>query len=184
MRLPHALRKNSPCTQFLKVVIFLISPALTVALVFIFVWRPMMIAGSSMEPTIHEDDRVLCSLRSYRSTHHPKRGDIIILYPPTQAYPGQTYIKRIMGLPGEIIDVDSHGSVTINGNPLDEPYLSDSRFLPPSTPSAHFVIPQGSYYVLGDHRESSNDSRNFGPISADRIMGKSVLRYWPSFELF
>ncbi|MCO5176303.1 MAG: signal peptidase I [Thermomicrobiales bacterium] len=113
--------------------------------------------------------------------HPPQRGDIIVLHPPVDG--GKPYIKRIIGLPGERIAIHD-GAVYINGNRLDESYLNGVETAWAGTLSQNeLTIPDGQYYVLGDNRANSSDSRAFGPIGIDQIIGRAWISYWPKSDI-
>jgi signal peptidase I len=121
-----------------------------------------------MEPTIGQNERILISKR----IDQIQRGDIVIF-----RYPGdlsQTFVKRVIGLPGERV-VIQNGRVFIDRQPLDERYLGNKIPLAGRS-SPEFEIPHGSYYILGDNRDASNDSRMWGPLSADLIYGKVMFK--------
>lgn len=135
------------------------------------------IPSGSMENTIMEDDRLLGLRLAYRS-HDPQRGDIIIFkYPDKEE---ENYIKRIIGLPGETVDIRD-AKIYINGSdtPLDEPYLKEEWVI--ETGPYHFEVPENSYLVLGDNRNNSLDARywNNTYVSRDKILGKAWFRYYP-----
>ena len=102
----------------------------------------------------------------------PKREDIVVFNFPND--PNRDFVKRIIGLPGEMVSI-KNGEVFIDGLGLDEPYISakDSDYMKP------ILVPQNSYFVLGDNRHASSDSRHWGSVSIDQIVGKVVMRYWP-----
>ncbi len=148
-----------------------ILPALVIAiLIHLFLIQPTRVYGQSMEPTLHSEDRVLLDKITYHF-RPPQRGDVVVLI-LRQDYPH--LIKRIVGLPGETIAIHD-GRVFIDGKPLKEPYLNHptSGVLPPTR------IPPMYYFVLGDNRGASNDSRSFGPVPRDHIVGRAIFRYWP-----
>ena len=125
-----------------------------------------------MDPTLEQDQRLIVSKLSYR-LHDPQRGDIIVFHDPQD--PGRNLIKRIIGLPGEILEIRS-GQVFINEQPLDEPYINGRmNGSEPPTP-----IPEGYYFVMGDNRNNSSDSRSWGALAADKIVGKAAFTYWPA----
>ena len=103
-----------------------------------------------------------------------KRGDTVVFSYPGD--PSKSYIKRVIGLPGDHVSIDE-GIVSVNGSKLDEPYV------PPAYRDSQgineTVVPADCYYVLGDHRSSSNDSRSWGPVHRRHIFGKAVFVYWP-----
>ena len=110
--------------------------------------------------------------------HPPQRGDIVVLHPPIDQ--GKPYIKRVIGLPGERISLQD-GGVYINGERLDEPYLNGlATSWPGSLAAEELRVPEGQVFVMGDNRNNSTDSRYFGPIDIDEIIGKAWISYWPS----
>jgi signal peptidase I len=131
-----------------------------------------------MFATLDNDDYLIANKIDYR-LHAPQRGDIIILRPPTNN--STDFIKRIIALPGERLLIRS-GVVYINGHKLNEPYLPEEWVTQNNWPSDNpngDVIPANQYFVMGDNRNRSQDSRFFGPISRDRIDGKAWFRIWP-----
>jgi signal peptidase I len=137
------------------------------------------VVGLSMSPTLSDNDLLIASKVDYR-LHNPERGDIIILKSPLD--PSRDYIKRVIGLPFDHLLIRDH-HVLINGIVLEEPYVQSwigtGDF--PLNPDAveGEVIPSGMYFVMGDNRDHSSDSRLFGYVSRDQIDGKAVLRVWP-----
>ena len=147
------------------------------------------VEGNSMEPNLHDGQFLIVNRFAYCPGLHldidfldihwqkvwcvwqPKRGDIIVFHAPNQP---KDYIKRIVGLPGEAVQVQ-RGQVLINGRPLKEPY--ETRRNIRSAPVV--TLGPDQVYVMGDNRPNSNDSRVFGPISIDEIVGKALLCYWP-----
>lgn len=150
-------------------------PALLIALLInLFLAQATVVEGQSMEPTLHNHERVIVEKISYR-LHPPRRGDVIVLQSPNG---DGLLIKRVVGLPGEEVSVED-GQVIIDGQPLEEPWsvqVGGADF-PPTT------IPPDHVFVLGDNRPHSNDSRTFGPVSIDRIVGRAWLIYWPLDEI-
>src|SRR5580704_7350550 len=141
-----------------------------------FAVQAVHVEGLSMFATLDNNDYLIADKIDYR-LHAPQRGDIIILRPPTDN--SKDFIKRIIALPGERILI-SNGIVYINGHKLDEPYLPeawtqlDNWGGPDGT-----VVPPNSYFVMGDNRNRSQDSRIFGFIGRDRIDGRAWFRIWP-----
>lgn len=135
------------------------------------------IPSGSMIPTLEIGDRILVDKVSY-DMHAVHRGDIVVFRKPPDdvGAPGVTdLVKRVIGLPGERIS-SSDGHVDINGQPLREPYLPKGSY---TTGIPSQVVPPGDYFVMGDNRGDSADSRVFGPIPKDLIIGRAVLRVWP-----
>lgn len=152
-------------TLILAIVIFLLLQATV---------QSFVIYRSSMEPNFHEDQRILVSKIAYRF-HEPERGDVIIFHAPPK--PEEDYIKRIIALPGETIEVKK-GIVYINDHQLSEPYIKDrAKFTLPQR-----RIPKGEYFVLGDNRNNSNDSRNGWTVPHQNIIGKVWVSIWPPPE--
>ncbi len=131
------------------------------------------VRGSSMEPGIHDRDRILVDQVSY-IFGSVQRGDVVILRYPLD--PSLDYIKRVIGLPGDEV-VIQRGQVYINGEHLDEPYVAAAAIDPWS--SMHTVVRPGHYFVLGDNRRRSSDSREFGQVPAEYLRGKVRARLWP-----
>lgn len=128
--------------------------------------------GHSMEPTLHDGQYLMVNKLAYR-LGQPARGDIVVFPSPQDG--GRALIKRVIGLPGEEIYI-SDGQVYINGARLMEPYLADTRSLGDWGPT---VLKEGEYLVLGDNRNNSNDSRNFGPVQKEALIGKAWFSIWP-----
>lgn len=156
---------------------FLREIAITIALALIifFVARASIqtyeVLMSSMEPNFYEGDRVVVNKAVYWFGE-PKRGDVIIFEEPNGS--GEDFIKRVIGLPGDIIEVKNR-VVYVNGIKLDEPYIKDS----PNYTLDKTKVPEGSYFVLGDNRNHSNDSHQGWLVEHDKIHGKAWLITWP-----
>lgn len=130
--------------------------------------------GASMEPTLFSGEYVIVNKLSYR-LGQPQRGDIIVFHFPRD--PDQEYIKRIIGLPGDQINITG-GLVYVNGQLIDEPYINTQ----PSYPG-NWVVPDGHLFVLGDNRNNSSDSHNWGTVPMEYVIGKAIFVYWPLAEL-
>jgi signal peptidase I len=147
-------------------------------MVYLFLFQPHKVDGRSMHPNFYDREYILTDKITYQR-QDPKRGDVIVFHapPPYES----DFIKRIIGMPGETIEI-SKGFVFINGRKLNEVYLpgnfmtSEKSFLREGVP---YKIPTGYYIVLGDNRDFSSDSREWGPISQKAIVGKALIRYWP-----
>src|SRR5580704_8388876 len=144
-----------------------------------FAVQTVHVEGLSMFATLDDNDYLIANKIDYR-LHAPQRGDIIILRPPTDN--SKDFIKRVIALPGERLLIRS-GVVYINGHKLDEPYLPEAWTTlnnpPPWSVGDGAVIPANEYFVMGDNRNRSQDSRIFGPIGRDRIDGRAWFRIWP-----
>ncbi len=136
-----------------------------------FLFENYRVVGHSMDPTLENDQYLMVNKLDYR-LHAPQRGDIVVFRDPHDR--GRKLIKRIVGLPGEILEIRS-GQVFVNGRRLEEPYLAD----PGLSSQPPIPIPDDSYYVLGDNRSNSSDSRNWGVLPESEIVGKAWLSYWP-----
>ena len=132
------------------------------------------IESVSMENTLHPGNAVLVNRLAYRFSL-PERGDIIVFDPPFES--PEPYIKRVIGLPGDEISIRD-GTVFVNGTVIPEPYLRER-------PAARgtWVVPEGSVFVMGDNRNNSSDSRNWGPVPDKNIIGRAVFVYWPLDEM-
>jgi signal peptidase I len=156
--------------------------ALTLLLFFgiqTFVAQPFMIQQQSMERTLEPEQYVLVDKLSPRFSDYA-RGDIVVFEPPEGwdgSIPGKPFIKRVIGVPGDRIEIRD-GRVSVNGEMLDEPYVFDGQ---PTNDAGQswWLVPDGQLFLLGDHRAASVDSRTFGPVSGDRVIGRAWLRYWP-----
>lgn len=141
-----------------------------------FLFQAFFIPSSSMEQTLQINDRVLVNKIAYQYGDY-SRGDVIVFHRPPAAAPSDTdeFIKRIIGLPGETLEAID-GVIYVDGTPIDEPYIDpgDLTYNLPST-----TVPEGHLFVMGDNRNNSQDSRYFGPISQDLVVGKAFLIVWP-----
>ena len=142
-------------------------------LIITFVGQVREVPTGSMEPTILVGDRFWTDKLILRFTSI-RRGDIVVFDPPPQVQAQYPYIKRVIGLPGETVEVRD-GLVFINGEPLDEPYIAE----PPRYTYGPVTIPEGQYFVLGDNRNLSNDSHEWGLLNRERIFARAVYRIWP-----
>jgi signal peptidase I len=145
--------------------------------IIIFVYQPVKVEGGSMEPGLEDQERIFINKLVYR-LESIERGDIIVFRYPRDTH--KSFIKRVIGLPGDRIHI-AYGHVFVNGNQLPEPYVP-SDYLDARS-FAEIVVPNNAYFVLGDHRSMSNDSRDFGPVMRGYIYGKAVFGYWPMEKL-
>ena len=151
-------------------------PAIVIAvLINLFLAQATRVYGSSMEPNLHTDQRLVVEKLSYR-LHQPQRGDVVVLRLPERG--PELLIKRVIALPGETIEVRD-GQVMINGAMLPEPYLSQQT----RGQYGPVQVPEGHIFVMGDNRGASNDSRVFGPVPQVRIVGRAWVSYWPPGDL-
>jgi signal peptidase I len=146
-----------------------------------FVVQPVRVEGQSMMPKLHDQDRIFVNkfiypLREWIGDKEPiKRGDIVVLLYPDD--PSKSYIKRVVGLPGEEVNVDN-GKLYIDGKQIDEPYL-DSGYLSSDSMPGPVHVKDHHYFVLGDNRRNSSDSRYWGLVPEKYIYGKAIFRYYP-----
>jgi signal peptidase I len=137
-------------------------------------YQPVRVEGTSMQPELRDQDRLFIDKFFF---HFEKiaRGDVVVFHYPRD--PEKSYIKRVIALPGDTIFIDQ-GHVWINNQPIEEPYVPhryrDNRSM------AEMVVPPDEYFVMGDHRSISSDSRDFGPVDRDLIYGKATFIYWPA----
>jgi signal peptidase I len=158
--------------QALREVAETVIPAVVIALIInLFLAQATQVLGQSMEPNLHSTQRVVVEKVTYRFAHGPRRGDIVVLALPEQS---EMLIKRVVGLPGESIEVRS-GRVYIDGKPLDEPWTVN----PGGGSYGPHTIPPLHVFVMGDNRGASNDSRNFGPVAIEHVVGHAWFSYWP-----
>ena len=174
-RLPTAAQPTETVWQTVRPVLFeamqIVLPALVLALmVHLFLAQATIVFGQSMEPNLHPYQRLIVDKISYR-LHPPQRNDIVVIDLP---HMDELLVKRVVALPGEVVEIRK-GVVYVNGEPLAEPFPHDM------TPydMAPLTLGPLSYLVLGDNRSNSNDSRSFGPVTLDQILGRVWLRYWP-----
>ncbi len=173
-----APQERSAASSFLREVLEVLFLALILYFGISFAVQAVHVEGISMFATLDDQDYLIANKIDYR-LHAPQRGDIIILRPPTNN--STDFIKRIIGLPGERILIRG-GVVYINGHRLDEPYLPEAWIVDanwPDNSSTGYLLGPDQYFVMGDNRNRSQDSRFFGPISRDRIDGKAWFRIWP-----
>src|SRR5437764_322426 len=153
----------------------LVFALMIMALVLVFVAQPVKVEGTSMLPRLHDGERIFVNKLIYYGLPDIERGDIVVFWFPDD--PSKSYIKRVIGLPGETVQMRA-GRIYVNGKELQEPYLDptlnvsdDSR--PPTYVKAHY------YFVMGDNRDNSSDSRSWGLVPEKYIYGKALFRYWP-----
>jgi len=152
----------------------LLVSAVASVLIITFLYQPVRVEGTSMLPRLEDHDRLFINKFVYRFSAI-ERGDVVVFHYPRD--PEKSYIKRVIGLPGDRIRID-RGQVWLNEKRLRETYVpetyEDSRSM------AELIVPEDSYFVMGDHRSISSDSREFGPVDRSLIYGKAVFVYWPA----
>jgi signal peptidase I len=152
----------------------LVISAVAAALIILFLYQPVRVEGTSMLPRLEDSDRLFINKFVYHVSAID-RGDVVVFHYPRD--PEKSYIKRVIALPGDELRVDQ-GHVYVNGKLLSEPYVpseyQDDRSV------AEMTLPPHEYYMMGDHRSISSDSRDFGPVERSLIYGKAVFVYWPT----
>jgi len=147
-------------------------------LIYFFLMQPHQVKGNSMYANFHDGEYVLTEKVSYYF-NDPQRGDVVVFKSPLNVE--QDYIKRVLAIPGDTIKI-SQGKIYINNKELKEPYLpSDSFTLPASflTENKEITVPEGKFITIGDNRNHSSDSREWGYVKKEDIIGRSFFRYWP-----
>jgi signal peptidase I len=155
-----------------------------------FVAQPVKVEGSSMLPKLHDGERIIINKFLYTLDGWPspdlslgrsvRRGDIVVFYYPND--PSKRYVKRVIGVPGDLVRIDDDGRVFINGDQVEEPYLSDEYTrLPDPMPTTR--VAEHHYFVMGDNRDNSSDSRAWGLVPERYICGEAVFRFWPLDEV-
>jgi len=147
------------------------------AFIIIFLYQPVKVEGTSMLPGLEDQERIFINKFVYQ-LEPIERGDIVVFRYPRD--PSKSYIKRVIGVAGDRMRM-IEGKVYLNDQALEEDYVPAGYFDRRSFPE--ITVPQGAYFVLGDHRSMSNDSREFGPVHRRYIYGKAVFVYWPMTRL-
>lgn len=173
--------RQSPAFRLLEWILIVAAAIGTAMLIRTYVAQTFFIPTASMSPTLRIDDRIAIDKLSYR-IRDPRRGEIVVFRGPERTQlAGIDLVKRIVALPGEKVS-SANGRILVDGEPIDEPYLPKGAagrnvaFLP-------FEVPAGKYFLMGDNRMVSNDSRIFGAIDRDDIIGRAMIRIWPISRL-
>lgn len=149
------------------------------ALVLVFIVQPVKVEGTSMLPRLHDGERIfvnkLIYYDEYRWAPKIERGDIVVFWYPDD--PNKSYIKRVIGLPGDTVELHE-GIVRVNGRDLEETYIDSRLNLSHRSQTPVYVRPN-YYFVMGDNRDNSHDSRIWGLVPKKYIYGKALFRYWP-----
>jgi signal peptidase I len=151
----------------------LVSAAASVFII-TFLYQPVRVEGTSMLPRLEDQDRLFINKLVYRISAI-EHGDVVVFHYPRD--PEKSYIKRVIALPGDRLRID-HGVVWLNGRQQIEKYVPDE--FQDSRSMAEIVVPEDCYFMMGDHRSISSDSREFGPVERSLIYGKAVFVYWPA----
>lgn len=174
MALQEATEAERQRIDFKGILREIIETAVLTLVIFFLVrlaFQNFRIEGHSMLPNLHHGQFLIVNRLVYR-LHPPERGDVVVFHSPQN--PGKDFIKRVVGLPGEQVEI-SEGQVFINGTRLDETYINRPTY----GSWGPAVVSEGDYFVLGDNRDSSSDSRNWGMLDKGAIVGKAWLSYWP-----
>ena len=170
---------SPPARGFLRVAFSwardLVLSVIIAILVILLIYQPVKVEGTSMQPSLEDQERIFINKFVYRfGLGDVQRGDLVVFWYPGD--PSKSYIKRVVGLPGDTVQIDD-GIVKVNGKALSEDYV------PPAFRDRQSLraeaVPPDHFFVLGDHRSSSNDSRSWGPVHRRHIYGKAVFVYWP-----
>ncbi len=164
----------SELKSWFRDIIFAIATAIFIV---IFVIQPVKVEGTSMQPRLVDQERIFVNRFIYRF-EDIHRGDIVVFWYPRDT--NKSFIKRVVAVAGDVVEIRK-GSVFVNGVEVQEPYLKPE--FRDYESFAKTVVPPDHYFVLGDHRNSSNDSRNWGFVPRDLIYGKAIFRYWPVSRL-
>lgn len=168
----------------------LVRTAAFAALVVTFVAQPVRVEGTSMLPRLHDGERIVINKFVYPLADWPtsglsigrpvRRGDIVVFYYPND--PSSRYVKRVIGVPGDTIRIDDEGRVFVNDQQLVEPYL-DAELTRRPEPMDPVRVSNHYYFVMGDNRDNSSDSRTWGLVPEKYICGEAIFRFWPLTEI-
>lgn len=144
----------------------------------VFIYQPVKVEGTSMMPTLTDQERIFINKFTYKfGLGDIQHGDTVVFWYPQD--PSKSYIKRVIGLPGDTVRI-AGGEVFVNGKQLIEEYVpEENRDYASWRDGREQIVPEGDYFVLGDHRNSSSDSRMWGWVPRGNIYGKAVFVYWP-----
>lgn len=173
---PSALRAGFPGRAMPLLSVWLRDLIISLAIssfIIIFLYQPVKVEGTSMMPSLDDQERIFVNKFVYR-LEPIERGDVVVFRYPRD--PSKSFIKRVIGVAGDHIRIDD-GQVYVNDRPLQEDYVAN--MFADERSFADIVVPAQNYFVLGDHRSMSNDSRDFGPVNTKFIYGKAVFGYWP-----
>ena len=176
---PEAASRSSLWAEARLLMRDLIFALMIAALVIVFIVQPVKVEGTSMLPRLHDGERIfvnkLIYYDEYRWAPKVERGDIVVFWFPDD--PSKSYIKRVDGLPGDTVEL-REGNVLINGGVLNENYLDPKSNLSTRSLAPVYVKPN-YYFVMGDNRDNSSDSRSWGLVPKKYVYGKALFRYWP-----
>jgi signal peptidase I len=172
---PELVPRRSPLVMLASWIRDLLVSVFLAILVILFLYQPVKVEGTSMMPALVDQERIFINKFVYRfGMGDIEPGDMVVFWFPMD--PTKSYIKRVIGVPGDTVEVDN-GTVIVNNQRLEESYvLNEYRDRQSMAP---FKVQSDEYFVMGDHRSSSNDSRSWGPVPRKYIYGKAVFIYWP-----
>ena len=174
-KMPPVLSERSALSILASWIRDLFISVILAIFVILFLYQPVKVEGTSMMPALIDQERIFINKFVYRfGLGNIERGDMVVFWFPGD--PTKSYIKRVIGVPGDSVEVDD-GTVVVNGQRLEESYVNE-EFRDRQSMSAFKVQPD-EFFVLGDHRSSSNDSRSWGTVPRRYIYGKAVFVYWP-----
>ena len=177
--MPHAAETRSQLASALYWMRDLLLSVVIAIVVILFLYQPVKVEGTSMMPALQDKERIFINKFVYRAgIGKIERGDMVVFWYPNDQT--KSYIKRVIGLPGDTVSVND-GVVFVNGSQIEESYVPD-EYRDHQT-CAPMKVSGDNYFVLGDHRSSSNDSRSWGTVPSHLIYGKAVFVYWPIDKL-
>lgn len=160
---------------FLEAIKIALLAGITIALVRYFLFKPFYVKGQSMEPNFEEHDYLIIDELSYRF-RAPERGEVVVFHSPINS---DFYLKRVVAMPGERVKVDGNKVIVYNDEHPQGKILEEKYVVEPTPGSVTYTLNDHEYFVLGDNRDASYDSRRFGPINESAIVGRVWLRGWP-----
>ncbi|KKS23481.1 signal peptidase I [Candidatus Giovannonibacteria bacterium RIFCSPLOWO2_01_FULL_43_160] len=160
---------GSAVWEFIKVVVISVAIVLPIRT---YIAQPFIVSGASMEPNFHNGEYLIIDELTYE-LRLPERGEVVVFRYPLN--PSEFFIKRVIGLPGEKVEI-KNGKITINGLELAEPYLLANL---ETAPNVKMELTENQYFVLGDNRPHSSDSRFWGALPKEKLMGRALVRLWP-----
>src|SRR5947209_6410741 len=172
---PHAVARENLWAEGRLLLRDLVFALMLAALMVVFIVQPVKVEGTSMLPRLHDGERIFVNKLIYYGLPDIERGDIVVFWFPDD--PSKSYIKRVIGLPGETVQMRA-GRIFVNGKELQEPYLDPTLNVSDDDRPPTYVKPH-YYFVMGDNRDNSSDSRSWGLVPEKYIYGKALFRYWP-----
>src|SRR5689334_8062978 len=171
-RTEHAIRPFWSALSWVRDLAFSV---LIAVILIVFIYQPVKVEGTSMMPTLTDQERIFINKFTYHfGLGDIQRGDMVVFWFPLDQ--SKSYIKRVIGVPGDVVRIEA-GQVFVNGQELNEPYVPEE--FRDRVSYEERTVPTDQYFVLGDHRNSSSDSRTWGFVKREAIYGKAVFVYWP-----